>query len=97
MSCIPTPLASLLLWQMGVTLPSTITVDVSQHQPTQLPCPDGWLVMRLNGRVWIAKESKNIVMLDAAQYGTWNACWHSQARFSLLSYCAALRIHPESN
>ncbi len=54
---------------MGVTLPSTITVDVSQHQPTQLPCPDGWLVMRLNGRAWIAKESKNIVMLDAAQYG----------------------------
>jgi hypothetical protein len=25
--------------------------------------------MMRNGRVWIAKESKNIIMLDAAQYG----------------------------
>jgi ribonuclease HI len=65
----PTPLASRHPWQMGVALPSSVTIDFSQHQPTQLPCPDGWQVMRRNGRVWIAKESKNITILDAAQYG----------------------------
>ncbi len=57
---IPPPLA----WQIGPALPSTITIDISQHQPTQLPCPNGWQAMKRNGRVWIAAESKNIIMLE---------------------------------
>jgi hypothetical protein len=52
-------------WQMGYTLPSYVMIE---HQPIQLPCQDGWQVMRPNCRVWIAKEATNIIMLDAAQY-----------------------------
>ncbi len=63
---IPTPLAPRHPWQMGMTLPNSVTIDLSQHQPSQLPCQDGRQVMRRNGRVWIAKETKNIIMLDAA-------------------------------
>jgi ribonuclease HI len=66
---IPPPLAPRHPWQSGPALPSTITIDISQHHPTQLPCPNGWQAMKRNGRVWIAAESKNIIMLDAAQYG----------------------------
>ncbi len=65
---IQTPLAPLHPRQMGLTLQCSFTIDLSQHQPIQLPCQDGWQVMRRNSRVWIAKETKNIVMLDAAQY-----------------------------
>ena len=35
---IPSPLAPRYPWQMGVTLPCSVTIDLSQHQPTQLPC-----------------------------------------------------------
>ncbi len=30
--------------------------------------PDGLQAMKLNGRIWIATEFKNIILLDAAQY-----------------------------
>ena len=66
---IPPPFVPPHPWQIGPTLPSTITIDISQHHPTQLPCPNGWQVMQRNGRVWIATEVKNIIMLDAAHYG----------------------------
>ncbi len=31
--------------------------------------PERMQVMKRNGRVWIAAESKNVIMLDAAQNG----------------------------
>ena len=39
------------------------------RSPKQLPCPDGWEVMQINGSVWIVEHNKRSDRLDAAQYG----------------------------
>ncbi len=57
-------------WQLGPALPHTVVIDTSHHTPTQLPSPEGWTVMKRNGRVWIAEGDRNVTRMDAAQYCT---------------------------
>jgi len=62
------PPVPLHLWQLGPALPHTVVIDTSHHTPAQLPSPDGWTVMKRNGRVWIAEGDRNVTRMDAAHY-----------------------------
>jgi hypothetical protein len=54
-------------WQTEPALPHTVIIDTSHHNPTQLPNPEGWNVMKRNGRVWIADGDRQVTRMDAAQ------------------------------
>ena len=56
-------------WQQDPPLPSKVVIDVSNHTPCALPSPDGWEILRRNGRVWIVERDRRVAQLDAAQYG----------------------------
>ena len=68
-------------WQTDPPLPSSITIDVSNHHPKSLPAPDGWEIIQRNGRVWIVENSNRVSRMDAAQYGMLLAtcCGHDTA------------------
>ena len=68
-SDVPRPTTVLHPWQADPPLPATITIDVSNHHPRNLPAPDGWEIMQRNGRVWIAERRNQVARMDAAQYG----------------------------
>ena len=65
-------------WQTEQALPHTMVIDTFHHNPTQLPSPEGWNVMKRNGRVWIADGYRHVTRMDAAQYCMLTGL-HSQA------------------
>ena len=68
-STLCSPPAPLHPWQHEPPLPSKVVIDVSNHNPCALPSPEGWEILRRNGRVWIVELNRHVAQLDAAQYG----------------------------
>jgi hypothetical protein len=63
------PLTPLHPWQHDPPLPSKIVIDLSNHTPYKLVSPEGWEILRRNGRVWIVEHNRREAQLDVAQYG----------------------------
>ncbi len=64
--CSPlSPLTPLHPWQHDPPLPSNIVIDLSNHTPCKLLSPEGWEILRRNGRVWIVEHNRRVAQLDA--------------------------------
>ena len=53
-------------WQADPPLPSRVVIDISHHLSRGLQAPEGWEIIKRNGRVWVAARSNKIILLDAA-------------------------------
>ena len=55
-------------WQVDPPLPGNVTIDLSNHHPRSLPCPEGWEIVQRNGRTMITGPNLRTVCIDSAQY-----------------------------
>jgi len=56
------------VWQME-KIPSNIHVDLTNHEPQQLPSPEHWEIWQRNARVVITKMDGPVATMCSAQYG----------------------------
>ncbi len=63
------PLTVLHPWQSNPSLPTQVTIDLSNHFPKRLRCLVGWGVLQRNDRTLIIAPGRCLVGLDSAQYG----------------------------
>ena len=84
-STLCSPLIPLHPWQHDPPLPSKIVIDLSNHTPCKLPSPEGWEILRRNGRVWIVEHNRRVAQLDAAQYGMLLVRFHNSEEHAIPS------------
>jgi hypothetical protein len=61
-------LPMLYRWQFDPPLPGNVTMDLSNHHPRSLPCPEGWDIIQRSGCTMITGPILRIVCIDSAQY-----------------------------
>lgn len=75
---VPRPMSWPHPWQCQPPLPTNVTIDLSNHFPSLLPCPAGWEVLQRNGRVLVTAPGCSSVGLDSAQFGMLRALYGRQ-------------------
>ena len=76
---------SLHPWQRDPPLPQNVTIDLTNHLPRRMPCPEGWEVLQRNGRTLITAPNLGSVGIDSAQYGMLCAMQSEQQNQSIPS------------
>jgi hypothetical protein len=62
-------LPMLYRWQLDPPLPGNVMIDLSNHHPRSLPCPEGWDIVQRNCRTMITGPNLRIdADRDSAQY-----------------------------
>jgi hypothetical protein len=56
-------------WQLDPSLPTNVTIDLTNHHTKALPAPPGWEILQRNGHTLITHPNLPMVSLDQAQFG----------------------------
>ena len=56
-------------WQLDPPLPTTVTIDLTNHHRRTLSAPPGWEILQRNGQTFITPPGQATVSLDQAQFG----------------------------
>jgi hypothetical protein len=56
-------------WQLDPPLPTTVTIDLTNHHRGTLSAPPVWEILQRNGQTFITPPGQATVSLDQAQFG----------------------------